>query len=331
MESYFDGNEIRILDNILGIDFNALNMRLSKIETIFEKEYYDQSIDGILQESRIDESYSLIYNNCLKHFSYVEWGEEYLSSFKYYYSTQRKLHADLTRDNTNEALFDKFKNAILCFECSLLNLESAIIENKSNISNKKMVDIFECCQAEHSPLGMMTEVKKLKDILINSSDFYPITRFSVNRNIFKKTISYYKPYVLHFVCHGEENGDLVFFNGNSSGLKCISPEYLEKVLTIENIIWTELIYLNSCFSNKFLLRISENTCKQHINRGLGYINENNNDCAVSFSELLYKKFLKTPSDSSIAFRRAYIDFDDIVVNTRDGDINYKDNLLFMNL
>lgn len=327
MEIFFQENEISLLERTFNLNLSVLFNKISLAEEIYHMEEYSDEVLTIVNESSIKQSCNLILKTVFFRSKELNTYGEYLNSFSYYFHEHNREYNLLTR--SGGVNFNKYKNALLNLECSLINFMNSLVEAKLDIRNKKCVTIFECCQAERNPLDLMNEVKIIRDNLLTSMYYFPIVRFSVNRNILKKTIKMYFPEVLHFVCHGEDNGDLIFFNGDKSGLKNISPEYFEKVIQIYKNKKIDFIYLNSCFSKKFLLKIKSNNCKFYFTYGLGYDGENVSCYAKEFAENFYNDLSHNGNQIDVTYKNTFTSFPNYKVVVNKKEIKYKDNLLFL--
>lgn len=328
MEIFFGDNENSLLKEFLKINIVEINNKLYFLERIYNFESYSQEVDFIIKESRVREYHFIICNAAEKFLDDRNLPKIHLNSFKYYYSLESKTYDYLVRSGGQG--FDKYKNQLLAYECSLLNLILSIVENYILKKDKKNVTIFECCQAEKSPLELMDEVKKVRNILLRSSIYYPIVRFSVNRNIFKNTLQSYLPDILHFVCHGEPNGDLNFFNGDATGLRRFSPEYFEKIIKMYGSKKIDFIYINSCFSSAFLNKIKINECSKYFINGLGYCDENISLYAKEFAENYYLELSTKGNDCRTTYFTVYSLFPiyKVKLDNSVSSFDYKTRLVF---
>lgn len=329
MEIFFNEKEQSFLSNILNINLSEILLRMSIVERIFEIDEYSDQIVNIVKESNIDEYHKIIFDNASNYIRAHNYSEMYLNSFKYYYNCQRREFDELSSVRGHkEDSFRIYKEHLLSWECSLINLLLSLISKNEDPGNKKIVAVFESCQANKHPMGMLLEVKKIRDSLLSSAYYYPYVTLSTNKRMFKLVLQEYLPEILHFVCHGEENGDLVFFNGNYTGVKCFSPEYLEKIICMYGSKQMEFIYLNSCYSKKFVKKILVNNCKNYILYHLGYEGENNDRQAIKFSEEFYTNLAVHNQTIDHTFNDVYNNFPNVIVSCEGSKINYKDNLFF---
>ncbi|MCF0125114.1 MAG: hypothetical protein HUJ68_05055 [Clostridia bacterium] len=306
METFFRTNELKILEKDLKIDVEKMLVDLSTIEHIFLTEY-EGEINVEIEEQKIDRYYSKLKKTKKPNDAQFS---RLMNSFAYYYGLQRNEYKNLLKEekglyrasNNNPGIskFDLYKNALLNFECSLLNLLLCLVENVDELDkrSKKLVGIFESCQAEKHPLGLMNEVKKVREILLDSKLYYPIVRFSVNERIFNDTLKRYTPELLHFVCHGEINGDIALVNGNATGMKYMSPGvFVNTIKKHYGKTLIDFIYINSCYSDRFVDKISSSIrTKINIDYALSYKGINNNNYATIFSELFYDQLSLTNTD-----------------------------------
>lgn len=328
MEVLFNEEEKKYLAQTLKIDFEGIMDSLKDIENIFIIEHYSDRVIKIIERAKLDFNHKLIYQGVFNYISNKNFSKYFLNSFNYYFKSQ-KNELNLCRGNDNNINFDKFKNALLNYECSLLNLLLEIVELKTNMNNKRKVAIFQSCQIERHPLNLMLEVKNIRDYLIASVDYYPIVRFSTNKKIFKKTLEVYVPDMVHFVCHGEVNGDLQFFNGNATGVKYLSPEYFEKILSIYNNKKLIFVYFNSCYSKKFVCKAKKNDCSKYISNFLGYDGENNDYESRQFSEKFYNELVALKKNIVDTYLKVFDEYPDVYVKSDGKKINYKNNLYFV--
>lgn len=111
--------------------------------------------------------------------------------------------------------------------------------------------------------------------------------------------------------------------------KCFSPEYLEKIICMYGSKQMEFIYLNSCYSKKFVKKILVNNCKNYILYHLGYEGENNDRQAIKFSEKFYTNLAVHNQTIDHTFNDVYNNFPNVMVSCEGSKINYKDNLFFV--
>lgn len=329
MEIYLNDNEQGFLREILNIDIKEVLLRLSRIEDIFALEEYSDAIYSIIKESNMDEYHSIILDKISSYIEKNNYSEIHLNSFKYYYARQKEDLEVLSRSRNNKKkAFETYKNHLLNWECSFLNIFSDVIMKHDHPINKKIVAVFESCQANMHPMGMLLEAKMIRDALLKSNTYYPFVTLSTNKRIFKLVLEELLPELLHFVCHGEENGDLVFFNGNYTGVKCLSPEYLEKLMDIYGKKKIDFIYLNSCYSKKFVEKTIVNDCSKNIVYHLGYDGENNDSQAIYFSRKFYTELSVSNSSINDTFTDVYNKFPSVLVKCDGIEIDYKEHLFF---
>lgn len=331
MEVFFNKEEQEYLSNILKIDIINIFNKLKKIEDIYDISEFNNNISSIIKESNIDQYHKIIVSSATKFIKEHNYTEIHLNSMKYYYRCQEKDFDELSnsRSNNVQKSFQLYQNHLLSYQSSLLNMFSELVVPFNNPKNKKVVAIFESCQANMHPLNMLYEAKNIKDSLLSSKSYYPFVTLSTNKRMFKLVVEKHLPEIMHFICHGEINGDLVFFNGNYSGTKNLSPEYLEGFKSIYGCKKVELIYLNSCFSSKFVQKSSINGCKNYIDHHLGYTGENNDLQARDFSEKFYSDLATFDNPINITYNDVYNAYPDVNVSIEGKLINYKENLILI--
>lgn len=228
-----------------------------------------------------------------------------LNSVKYYIGeTRRWIKQYTNNDNLNNSrssrsdksyrmkLLGLFKLTIASF----YNLANSLYENEniSRLSSLRYLSVFESSPIDKNLLDFDSEVENIESIAYESlkySGYYPIVRYATNKNIFEKTVLEFKPEIYHFVCHGDEK--ILCFIG--PGGKSESFESLKFINFLNaNLNYDiRLIYLNACDSMSYASELRRNKRKPvRIYKTIGYMGENFNSKATSFSKGFYSELLK---------------------------------------
>lgn len=158
--------------------------------------------------------------------------------------------------------------------------------------NKDTIVVFAALPIDQDFIDLDEEVKNIDYIfLANDSAFYPIIRMATTYQLFKNTCKQYKPKIIHFCCHGENNQICLLQRDGSTFL--FNPDVFIKYYTNPNNGFSrendvKLVYINSCYSDTFAAKIrrSKNS-NVRFYKTIGYSGKLFDDFAVNYSKELY--------------------------------------------
>ena len=160
--------------------------------------------------------------------------------------------------------------------------ESAV---KRRESSGKITVLFLASNPEQTAyLNLTKEVEEI-DKKVRSSEFRD--RLNLEKHFEQKpgdvreNLLYYKPTIVHFSGHGEQNGELLLMDNNGQAVN-VSPQALKTLFTNlkDNI---QVVVLNACYSKTQALAISE-----VIDFAIGMNLPISDDAAIAFSEAFYQ-------------------------------------------
>lgn len=154
--------------------------------------------------------------------------------------------------------------------------------------------------------------------VINDSDIEIITIPACRIEDFIEALNKYKPNIIHFTGHGNEQGELLFTKNNGGGFDPMSKELLKKLLNVtsDNV---KLFFLDACYSE-----IQAKVISSEIDYVIGMNRAITEDSATEFATRFYNFFA-----SGASIRESFEQAKVVLIHKYpyEGDIP---NLLFRN-
>lgn len=319
-------------DKEIGKVNEKLNLNIQEIANYFD---YFEKIYSFIKNSKSNMPYDFIvllielnykdnYIEYIRNVVKKEYRESSFDSLVYYLMQDKKMILNFRKEKYHN--FNRYRYLIIAkgIIYSVINLMNYLIEycflTEYYFPNpkKRKILIFESCPEDLNYIDGKSEVFKLRSLFINDNSlYYPIVRFNTNLNIFKNTCLGYKIDILHFIGHGEGNGDLCFtsldgkhkFLGYETLLKFFNNTYFPA--HNNNVL---LGYFNSCYSSKICTKLVRDSTV--FNSLIGCVGINSDLLAIKFAYDFYKKIF---NKNILSFNKKL----DIVKNEWSSSMNDK--------
>ena len=282
MELLFDYREREAVLERFGIDLEIYTQTLIFLEDVNEKNVY----------SYFNERFDIVS----KYLSTIRRVDSQpCSSLFYYFSECQKAFVGKRRSADSD---DKRNMALIkTFLCSAYNYICYLVAEATFNPRRKTVVVFEACPRDLPAIQSRREARKIKQ----QAKFYRVNcvlSFGTNINTFKFLCDKYRIDYMHFVSHGEGNGDLALV-GNNGFCKLLTYKTFEAYFkdNYDSSVRPKTVlccYFNSCYSNIFINKMCASSSMMRVfKHRIGHIGVNDDDLAIFSAVAFYNCAFRT--------------------------------------